>query len=238
MALLNDIKKMQSEGKTEQEIIATMRQQGVSPKDIIEALSQSKIKEAVTGAQETQAPAPSPQDLQQEALMPGTDVMPNPSPDMQASPTMSQPMESPQQMPEQSAYPQQPQQMQPAYQEYPQYQQQYAPQAGSISPDTITEISEQVVSEKLSTLKKDIEQIIDMKTTVESKIEYFDERLKRIEKIIDRLQLSIMQKVGDYMTNIDDIKKEIVETQKSFKALTSSESPREKPKKTQQQESE
>ena len=28
-----------------------------------------------------------------------------------------------------------------------------------------------------------------------------------------------MQKVGDYMTNIDDIKKELVETQKSFKSL-------------------
>ena len=90
---------------------------------------------------------------------------------------------------------------------------------GSISPDTITEISEQVVAEKLAPLRKDIEKILDLKTTMETKMEYLDERLKRIEKIIDRLQLSIMQKVGEYITNIDDIKKEITETQKSFKAM-------------------
>jgi UDP-glucose 4-epimerase len=51
-------------------------------------------------------------------------------------------------------------------------------------------------------------------------IEYIDERLSRIEKIIDRLQLSILQRVGEYVTNVEDIKKELVETQKSFKSLS------------------
>ena len=40
-----------------------------------------------------------------------------------------------------------------------------------------------------------------------------------MEKIIDRLQLSILQKVGDYLTNVEDIKKELAETQKSFKSM-------------------
>ena len=232
MALLNDIKRMQGEGKTEQEIIAAMKQQGVSPREITEALTQSKIKEAVAGEE---VPQQSMQ-MQQEALMPmpGTDTIPPQAQaqEMQPSQTMAQefapaqpaPMEPSMQYQYPSA-----QQPQAAYPEYQQY-----PQAGGISPDTITEISEQVVSEKLSPLRKDIEKVLDLKTTVEAKMEYLDDRLKRIEKIIDRLNLSIMQKVGDYMANIDDIKKEIIETQKSFKAIAPSLEGKEKPRKSPQ----
>ncbi len=108
---------------------------------------------------------------------------------------------------------------------YPQYQQeqnysgydQY--QTGGISADTITEIAEQVFIEKLSPLRQKIEELLNLKTSIETKAEYLDERLKRIEKIIDRLQLSILQKVGSYITNVEDIKKEMEETQKTFKAL-------------------
>ena len=229
MALLNDIKKMQGEGKTEQEIISTMRQQGVAPREIIEALSQSKIREAVGDA--TQAyDAPTQQDVQQEALMPTqrADVIPAAQMQGLQSPQMSQEFapSQPMQMEQSTQYQAQPQQGN--YQEYQQY-----PAQGNISPDTITEISEQVVTEKLAPLRKDIEKILDLKTTVESKLEYMDDRLKKIEKIIDRLNLSIMQKVGDYMTNIDDIKKELIETQMSFKSLVPAldSTPKEKPKK-------
>jgi len=114
----------------------------------------------------------------------------------------------------QQAYPQQEQQ----YPEYSQYQQ-YQPQ--SINPDTITEISEQVVDEKLAGLRNQIEKSLDIKNSMESKINYLDERMKRIEKILDRLQLSVLQKVGEYISSVGDIKKEIIETQKSFKAMAS-----------------
>lgn len=245
MALLNDIKKMQSEGKTEQEIIATLRQQGVSAREIVEALSQSRIKEAVAGGPEATAPSPygaQSAQAQQEAMMPtpGTDIIPpqeiQPSPSMaqEFSPSQPAPLEPSMQFP--AAQQAQAQAQQAAYPEYPQQYPQYQPQAGAISADTITEISEQVVSEKISSLRKDIEKVIDLKTTVESKIEYIDDRLKRIEKIIDRLNLSIMQKVGDYMTNIDDIKKELVETQKSFKTLAPSLEAKEKAEKPRKQE--
>jgi len=233
MALLNDIKRMQSEGKTEQEIITAMKQQGVSPREITEALTQSKIKEAVVGEE---VPQQSMQ-MQQEALMPMPETEAAQqaraqAQEMQPAQTMAQEFAPAQPMPmEPSMQYQYPpaQQPQAAYPEYQQY-----PQAGGISPDTITEISEQVVSEKLSPLRKDIEKVLDLKTTVEAKMEYLDDRLKRIEKIIDRLNLSIMQKVGDYMANIDDIKKEIIETQKSFKAIAPSLEGKEKPRKSSQ----
>ena len=217
MALLNDIKRMQSEGKTEQEIISSLRQQGISPREIVEALSQSKIKKAVGG--ETPAPEPyavpmqQSQPTEQEALMPQASQQAGYPDEM---PRTEQPVEYAPSQPQ----PSQPQPAQEQYQEYPQYQQ--YPQAAGISPDTISEIAEQVVSEKLSTIRKDMETIIDLKTTMGTKLSLLDERLKRMEGIIDRLNLSIMQKVGDYMTNIDDIKKELVETQKSFKALNPS----------------
>jgi len=229
MALLNDIKRMQSEGKTEQEIISSLRQKGISPREIVEALSQSKIKGAVVG--ETNAPEPyappvqQAQAVEQEALMPQASQeigYPDgiPSEEQPAQYTQSPQVAVEQPMPYSPAQPSQPQPSQEQYQEYPQYQQ--YPQAAGISPDTITEIAEQVVSEKLSTIRKDMETIIDLKTTMGTKLSILDERLKRMEGIIDRLNLSIMQKVGDYMTNIDDIKKELIETQKSFKAINPS----------------
>lgn len=115
---------------------------------------------------------------------------------------------------------QEPAQYQEQYQA-PQDYAQYQPYQQGLSSDTITEISEQIVDEKIQSIKSQMEKVIDFKNTVESKIEYIDERLKRIERIIDRLQLSVLQKVGDYITNVEDIKRELQETQKSFGSLLS-----------------
>ena len=56
----------------------------------------------------------------------------------------------------------------------------------------------------------------DMKTMVEAKLETLDERLKRLERLIDTLQSSVLRKVGDYVTNVEDLKHEMIETQKTF----------------------
>lgn len=120
-----------------------------------------------------------------------------------------------------SSYPQQSDYQQQGYDysqsSYPQAQQQSYDY--STSSDTITEIAEQVATEKISAFKDQLEKVIDFKTNIDSKIDYIDERVKRIEKMIDRLQISILQKVGDSLSSIDDIKKEIQETQKTFKAI-------------------
>lgn len=216
MSVLTDIQQMQKEGRTEEEIMVLLKQRGVSPRETSDALIQSKIKEAVVDA--PQAPAEA-----SYSNSPG---------DYTASPALNQnssQIQTPAEAQEQySPYQSQPAAESQADAYQPQYQEQgnaeqgnaeqqvYTPQ---LSSDTISEISEQVVTEKLSPLRKQIEKIIDLKTTLESKMEYLDERLKRIENIIDRLQLSVLQKVGDYVNNVDDIKKELIETQKSFKAL-------------------
>jgi myosin heavy subunit len=121
-----------------------------------------------------------------------------------------------------------PQEGQEQYAPYPrEYQDQQYSQQGydqsygyaAPSTDTITEISEQIVSEKVSKLKADIEKFAEFKNITETKIDLLDQRLKRIESTIDKLQLSILQRVGQYVNDISDLKSEVIETQKSFKSL-------------------
>ena len=170
-------------------------------------ITQEQIKQAVTAPtgeffeedmQSQMPPAPFQEIPEQQDMMP---------------PAMEQP---PQYQDVEQAYSQQ----YPQSYDYQQYQ--YPP---SVSSDTITEIAEQVVSEKLSKIKTQLEKTIDIKSTAEAKLSHLEERLQRIEKIIDELQLSILQKVGEQMTSVSDLKKELFETQKSFNAISHSQHP-------------
>ena len=213
MGALEEVKKMQQQGMQEMEIIELLQQQGSSYKDISDALAQSKIKAAI------EAPFTEPiqeNNFEPEAMPENNNFQENsPAPvGMQASMLQPQGEENPDTnyfQPENSAYNNQQNYSQPVA------QYDYGTQ---LSTDTITEISEQIVSERLSEMRKKMEKIIDFKTTIEAKTESIEERLKRIEKIIDTLQSSVLRKVGDYMTNVEDIKKELIETQKSFGKLT------------------
>src|SRR3990167_2873794 len=182
MRLIDEIKRMQQEGRADQEIVSVLVGQGFPAKDVQESLAQAKIKSAVMEDSNSPSPVAS-QSQTPERLMPSV-------------------LDSSQQPQESYSYPQ------------------------GISIDTINEISEQVITEKLSPIKNKIEEISSFKNVIESKMDHLDERLKRIEKTIDRLQLSVLQKVGDYMTNVEDIKKELIETQKTFKAALSSPKPK------------
>jgi len=275
MGTLDDIKNMQKEGKSEQEISAALQAKGVSQEEITSSMAQSKIKEAVSqpttepqAAPETPSPNDTPKkpattetpDVQEQngmqpSMMSGSKSQPvagaataTPAPTAEPAPGSQTPQdilpESLTQTPPPSAAapaaappapaaaPAPTAQAPPREQVYspaqplPNDQQVYQPDIGAaLSSDTITEISEQVVSEKLSAVTEALENVLDLKTTMESKIDYMDERLKRIEGIIDRLQLSILQKVGDYVTNVNDMKTELAETQKSFKALLPKQTP-------------
>jgi DNA-binding transcriptional MerR regulator len=233
MAVLEEVKKMQQQGLPETEIIKSLQDKGVPYRDISEALSQSKIRSAIEApvpepirpAQPQMADSPPIQQTPQFPLNP-------PTPNSEAIPGMQKSMMQPKvqelqftqeqaQIPEIQAYPEDisPQEEYGAPEYETGYDQPYEYSATGISPDTITEISEQVVSERISEIRKPLEKIMDFKTTIETKTEAIEERLKRIEKIIDTLQSSVLRKVGDYVTNIGDIKKELIETQKSFAKL-------------------
>jgi hypothetical protein len=228
----------------ENEIIQSLQQKGMKYKEISEALAQSRIKAAVEEpTQEGSMPeAPGMAPPQEANQIPKNNLPPQQNSEeisgmqksvLEKSEGMSPiQTQSTQQMPtEEYTSPSQetaPQVEMMQTEEYspeaPIEGQQmeyssYDPSIGGISSDVITEISEQVVSEKLSETRKHLEKVIDFKTAIEAKTESIEERLKRIEKIIDTLQSSILRKVGDYVTNVDDIKKELIETQKSFSRL-------------------
>ncbi|MBX4196476.1 hypothetical protein KW805_02730 [Candidatus Pacearchaeota archaeon] len=216
MGVIEDIRRMQEEGNSEQDIIHSLAEQGVSEAEITDALTQSRIKKAVTEndyeSSMTLGKVGQPQEASSlgksfEGMQPS---MMNIAPPEPGQEYVGQPYQQQQQY--QQTYVQET----PGQQQQQQYDYAYQP---NVSTDTISEISEQIVSERLFSIKKELEKTLDMKMIFESKIDFIDERLKRIEKIIDRLQLSILQKVGEYTTNIEDIKKELVETQKSFKSL-------------------
>jgi len=222
MGLSEEIQEMQREGRSENEIRSALVEDGVSPQRVDEIISEMRIKAAVmdnTGAPQQPTAQQTSSRLTQE--MAGAQESYSQT---DFTPSMFNPQDEQTQQVQQA----QPQQYEaPVYQDpNAQYGAQYADpyqnqyQAG-LSSDTITEISEQVFTEKISSLKREVDKISDIKTTMSAKVEYLDERLKRIEKVIDRLQLSVLQKVGEYVTNVEDLKNEVIETQKSFKALHS-----------------
>ncbi len=218
MTLLEEVKKMQQQGMAEDQIIHILRDKGIQYKDIAEALSQTKIKTAV------EQPDAYPQQYSEDSssLPTGTPAGMEPS-------IMSQMQPMIEEAPQEGYYPPAPTPQyaqQAPVQEYPapapgqEYAYDYSQyQQPAISADLISEIAEQVVVEKLSDLRKSLEKVIDMKTTLDAKIDFMDERLRKIEKTIDVLQSSVLKKVGDYVTNIQDIKTELIETQKTFSKL-------------------
>ena len=90
---------------------------------------------------------------------------------------------------------------------------------GGYDTDTIIEITEQVFSEKIKKEQKQIESLNEFATLVETRISNYNERIKRIESIIDKLQIAILEKIGSYGKNIESIKNEMGMMQESFEKM-------------------
>lgn len=196
MTALEQIMQLKNQGMPDEQIISTLQQQGISPNEINTALSQAEIKNAVTRGE---------------------------NPEMQTTPPAPNQNYSPQQPMAQEAqgqYPQESYEQEPAQQEeyYPQegYEQGYAGQGAGFDSGTIMEIAEQVFSEKTKKIKTQIEELNEFKTLTKTKVENIDERLKKIESMIDKLQITILEKVGSYGQNLGEIKKEMSMMQDSF----------------------
>ncbi|MEK6896637.1 MAG: hypothetical protein AABX12_04230 [Nanoarchaeota archaeon] len=228
MTLTEEIKNLQQQGFSDEQIIQSLREKNISYREIADALAQSRIKAAVEDPNtEPQNAFSAPSPTEEYA---GTRPMEGMEPSIMVTesnqrPELTAPSPTYADTPSPQEYGQQ------YTDSYVQYSQQPQSQQGA-SPDLIAEIADQIMTEKLGDIRKHLEKIIDMKTTFDSKIEYVDERLKKIEKIIDALQLSILRKVGDYVTNVQDLKSELLETQKTFSKLLPS---RNKPTQSTQQ---
>lgn len=217
MAILEKVTQMRNQGIPDDQIISNLRQQGVSPNEINNALNQADIKSAVTGPspEEIQAPGPQ-QNLQQYPMTQENQPQQYYSQQPYAQQTNQQNYP---QMQQQEAYPQQEYYQEQNYPQEEYYPQEnynnYYPQEGFDS-NTLIEISEQVFSEKIKKTEKIIENLNEFKTITQTKVENIDERLKKLETMIDKLQITILEKIGSYGNNLDSIKKEMGMMQDSF----------------------
>lgn len=195
MGILEEITQMKKQGIGDKEIIGTLQQKGIPPKEINDALSQSQIKSAVGGVQEME-----PSIMEQNPPAPNQQSQENYAQKTQE--ISEQDMYAPQ-----SEYAQQEYYPEEGYEDYAQ---------GGTDTDTMIEIAEQVFSEKMKKITKQLADINEFKTLAQVKIENAVARLKRIETIIDKLQISILEKVGSYGQNLSSIKKEMSMMQDSF----------------------
>lgn len=219
MGTFDEIKQMQGEGKSDAEIMQTLRQRGFPDAEILDGLERAKIKSAVSSNSAGEplnlqpSAAPAQNEFGTQEVVGGSSFSEGGYGSVQEYGDMQPSIMAPDAAPQQNYNSQQFQQQE--YGNYPAYQSYQE----SASSDVIEEISEQVVTEKLTLLKDKIEKILDFRTTADARISSLNERLVRIEKILDRLQLSILQRMGEYVTDVKDIKNELEETQKSFKTL-------------------
>ncbi|MFH1425803.1 MAG: hypothetical protein ABIG28_03710 [archaeon] len=227
MGTIDEIKMMQGQGKNDAEIQSALKAKGVTDTAIAEGMSQAKIKDAVgqapgnepppMGAPQGQPPSEfvqggAPATTEYSAAVPkGSMGYEGMQPSMLGGPEGQAQEQGGGDVQEYSAgggegY---------GGGAYPEYQ----PYQEAMSSDVIKEISEQVVGERLAVVQDKMEEAIRFKVPAETKLKNLDERLRKIEQVLDKMQLAILHKVGEYVTDVKDIKHELEETQKSFKSL-------------------
>lgn len=215
MATLDKIIQMQQEGKSDNEIMAQLQNEGVQPSEISNAINQAKIKNAVSPPEQplpqsepttnNQQSATTPE--MQASIMPTQDtatpqqpIQPSAPQQEPQTPAPQQPEAYPQQEPQQDYYTPQPQ----SYSE-----QDYYPQQEGYGTETISEIAEQVATEKLEDYKTKVGDIASFKTQIQNQVNNIDDRLKRIESSIDKLQQAILGKIGEYGENYAMVHKDL-----------------------------
>ena len=211
MATLNKVIDMQKQGFSDEQIFFQLQNEGISPKEINDSINQAKIKGEIFNDENKNSQWGQSQMHQTQELP----EIPEPLQDFQ----MQQPSQFQTEQQNQENYYQQPQNQEI----YPLQQQEqgnyYAPQSsyeqgyylpqGVQDTETISEIAEQIVSEKIEDLKNQIGDITSFKTTTYDKISDIDERLKRIEDIIDKLQQSIIGKIGEFGESTETIHRDL-----------------------------
>lgn len=235
MAVVEKIMQMRGQGMSEPQITKSLREEGLSPKEINESLSQSQIKSALNANPEDQPPA-TPQQIQnpqapqmQPSIMPQSTVtQPEFQQTMQPS-AVQQPY--PEQLPQEAPteYPtfqdQQPQtqqdyQEQPPPEAYPPEQAyDYYPEYQSADVETIGDIAEQMIEEKTQDLKKKVSALTKFKEDAELELEKLNKKVEKLDLEFNTLQIAILKKVGDYGDDIKNISKEMRATQDSFSKM-------------------
>ena len=222
MANLDKIIKMQGDGLTDLQIIEVLRNEGISPREITNLLSQARIKAVVKNEENMEVEYPEHPKMQ-KSIMPREESEENFSQTQGTREDISQEYQekTPDEIPSSYNSSTEPEQydQNAGYQDYPatgenQEYSEYIPQNADI--ETISDIAEQIIEEKTEKLKKQISSLSSFKEDIGMKVETINERLDKLEKNFSDLQIAIIGKIGDYGKDINDISKEMKMTQTSF----------------------
>jgi len=220
MALLERISSLKQQGLSDSQIVTTLKQEGNSLTDINDAFSQEKIKSAIYPNQQNSEPE------MQQSIMPNNQELPsiNSNSDQQAqippipqgsynnTNAQYQAYSQEQQNYQQESYPQDQTYSQQAYGQETYYSQ-------GLDVETVREIAKQEIEETLRVLSQNIENLNKTKIELEYKTKALDERVTRIETIIQELQSAIIRKMGEYGESIKGISEEVRATQDSFSKM-------------------
>ena len=211
MTVLEKVLELKKEGIPEIETIAKLKNEGISPMEINDAINQSKIKEAVSGEQEnsTKGMVPSIMEQGEEKTKEET-YTPSPA---QSSEENYQDYAY-QENQETENYPPQSEEY---YEEDPQGVSQE--EGIEIDSETMIEVAEQVFSEKIKKIEEDLRNLKEFKIIASPNLKDLEERIKRIEKNFDKMQIAILERVGSFGRNVNSLKKEIGMVEDSFEKM-------------------
>ncbi len=85
--------------------------------------------------------------------------------------------------------------------------------------EKIEEIAEAIIEEKWNELLKDINKIIEWKSTMEANMKALEQRQQELKQSFDNLQKAILSKVNDYDQNITNVGTELKALEKVFQKL-------------------
>lgn len=214
MAILEQVMNMKRQGIPDGNIISELSQQGISPREISEALKQAQIKNAISNPEEEEEMQPSIMTDGEEAPAPLENTSVYAPQDYgqqeQYAPAPQQDTYLP--YPQEEPYPQE-QYYQPG--EYEQYA------STGIDTSTVMEVADQVFSDRIRKTQKQVDNLTENSTLLQTRVENISDRLKKIETMIDKLQIAILEKIGSYGGNLESIKKEMSMMQDSFSKMIS-----------------
>lgn len=214
MAILERVMQLKEQGLEDQQIALALRQEGYNPKEIMDSISQSKIKIAISKNEDRYSGETSQyQDANQEfvsELQPS--IMSNSQqsyqPEVQFEngetiPSSYQPSTTPYEEYQEN-------QLQPGYaQEY------YQP----VDFQSIAEIAEQIIEEKIEELNKKVSSSIKGKEETAIELETLQKRIEKLENLFNTLQMDVLKKIGQYGEDINSIAKEMHSNQETFSKL-------------------
>lgn len=201
MDTINKIIDLQKGGMQDNEIVRELQGEGISPKEIRDAFGQATVKNAVYQEENFDS---NPAGQSPQGMSPS--IMQNPEAPQAEQQQQAQQLYAPEQNQQQVEAPEQ-----NYYQQTPvaySNQEGYAPQASS-DMEVITEIAEQVTSEKIEDLKRKIGDIPSFKSEVKDSIKDLDERLRRIENSLDKIHQAIIGKIGEFGENTSLIQRDL-----------------------------